>query len=149
MQRSNTKMAAVENNLLPPMVIDGSSNNGSNIFEEMKRLRVPSIAITVIEDGKIAWSQEYHLSIGDESHGQTADLSIFQAASISKVVNAVLALKVLVESGKLQLDEDINPYLKGWKIPNAGDFSEKVTLRRLLSHTADQCWWISWVLFFK
>lgn len=136
MQRSNDMKTVVENNLLPPMIVEGSTNNGKNIFEEMKRLHLPSIAITVIEDGKIAWSQEYHQSVSDDAHDQAADLSIFQAASISKSINAVLALKVLVESGEIGLDEDVNPYLKGWKIPNADDYSEKVTLRRLLSHTA-------------
>lgn len=136
MQRKDKMMSVVENNLLPPIVIEGSTNNGTNIFDQMKRWHVPSISITVIEDGKIAWSQEYHHATNDIEHDQSDNLSTFQAASISKTINAVLALKVLVESGKIGLDEDINPYLKGWKIPNAEDYSEKVTLRRLLSHTA-------------
>ncbi|MBA3603985.1 MAG: beta-lactamase family protein [Parachlamydiaceae bacterium] len=39
--------------------------------------------------------------------------------------------------GKISLDADVNVYLKRWKVPE-NDFtkSEKVTLRRLLSHTA-------------
>jgi CubicO group peptidase (beta-lactamase class C family) len=43
----------------------------------------------------------------------------------------------LVERGKLRLDEDANLRLKSWRIPD-GEFtrSERVTLRRLLSHTA-------------
>ena len=46
------------------------------------------------------------------------------------------ALK-LVEAGRLDLDADVNSYLKGWKVPgNAFTADKKVTLRGLLSHTA-------------
>ncbi len=43
----------------------------------------------------------------------------------------------LVEAGKLNLDDDVNSYLKNWKVP-ANTFTDqtKVTLRELLSHTA-------------
>jgi CubicO group peptidase (beta-lactamase class C family) len=62
--------------------------------------------------------------------------TLFQAASISKPVSALAILR-LVESGKLQLDQDVNEVLKSWKIPSNGFTSDmKVTLRRMLSHTA-------------
>jgi CubicO group peptidase (beta-lactamase class C family) len=42
-----------------------------------------------------------------------------------------------VEHGKLSLDENVNQQLKTWKVPeNEFTKSEKVTLRRLMSHTA-------------
>jgi CubicO group peptidase (beta-lactamase class C family) len=60
----------------------------------------------------------------------------FQAASISKPVSAMAALK-LVEMGKLNLDEDINKKLTSWKLPdNEFTAKEKVTLRRILTHRA-------------
>ena len=43
----------------------------------------------------------------------------------------------LVEQGTLSLDEDVNTKLKSWKVPeNEFTATEKVTLRRLVSHTA-------------
>jgi CubicO group peptidase (beta-lactamase class C family) len=43
----------------------------------------------------------------------------------------------LVEHGKLSLDENVNEKLKTWKVPeNEFTKNEKVTLRRLMSHTA-------------
>jgi CubicO group peptidase (beta-lactamase class C family) len=62
--------------------------------------------------------------------------TLFQAASISKPVAAMAAL-ALVGRGKLALDEDVNRKLVSWKVPE-NDFTkeEKVTLRRLLSHSA-------------
>ena len=62
--------------------------------------------------------------------------TLFQAGSISKPVAAAGAL-ALVEQGKLALDEDVNQKLKTWKVPDNGfTKTEKVTLRRLMSHTA-------------
>lgn len=60
----------------------------------------------------------------------------FQAASISKPVSAMAAL-YFVEQGKLALDEDVNRRLVSWKVPqNEYTKTEKVTLRRILSHSA-------------
>jgi CubicO group peptidase (beta-lactamase class C family) len=43
----------------------------------------------------------------------------------------------LVEEGKLALDEDVNDYLKSWKVPeNEYTKKEKVTVSQLMNHTA-------------
>jgi CubicO group peptidase (beta-lactamase class C family) len=61
---------------------------------------------------------------------------LFQAGSISKPVAALGALK-LVEKGKLKLDENVNDELVSWKLPeNEFTTDQKLTLRRLLSHSA-------------
>jgi len=61
---------------------------------------------------------------------------LFQAGSISKPVAATGAL-YLVEHGKLALDEDVNRKLVSWKVPeNEFTKDQKVTLRRLMSHSA-------------
>ncbi len=66
------------------------------------------------------------------SHPKT----LFQAASVSKTLTAFAALR-LVQQGKLKLDDDVNTKLLSWKVPdNAFTRTTKVTLRRLLSHTA-------------
>jgi CubicO group peptidase (beta-lactamase class C family) len=61
---------------------------------------------------------------------------LFQAGSVSKPVAALGALH-LVEDGRLSLDDDVNQWLKQWKVPE-NEFTKdaKVTLRRILSHSA-------------
>jgi CubicO group peptidase (beta-lactamase class C family) len=61
---------------------------------------------------------------------------LFQAASISKPVFALAVLRQ-VERGKLNLDANVNDYLKGWKLPD-NDFTHQkpVTLRETLTHSA-------------
>jgi CubicO group peptidase (beta-lactamase class C family) len=94
----------------------------------MGALHVPGVSVAIIDGYRIVWAHGYGEGITPETR--------FQAASISKPVAAMAALK-LVEEGKLSLDEDVNAKLKSWKVPeNQFTQQEKVTLRRLLSHSA-------------
>ena len=100
----------------------------------MAALHVRGVSIAVIHDGKVEWAKGYGVaSIGG---APVTPETLFQAASISKPVTAMAVLH-LVQTGKLNLDTDVNQYLKSWKVP-ANDFTKKtkITLRELLSHTA-------------
>lgn len=59
----------------------------------------------------------------------------FQVASLSKWPTAI-AVMTLVEQGKLDLDAPVSRYLTRWKLPPSEFDNNKVTIRRLLSHTA-------------
>jgi CubicO group peptidase (beta-lactamase class C family) len=62
--------------------------------------------------------------------------TLFEAQSISKPVAATATLR-LVEADRLSLDEDVNGHLRSWKVPeNRFNAQERVTLRRILSHSA-------------
>lgn len=58
--------------------------------------------------------------------------TMFQAASISKTVNAIAVL-MLVDEGRLNIDQPVNAQLQRWQLP--GPFGEGVTPSMLLSHT--------------
>jgi CubicO group peptidase (beta-lactamase class C family) len=101
----------------------------------MKAYNFPGMSIAVIEKCKIVEAKGYGvIEVGSNTPVTTHTL--YQAGSISKPVAATGALR-LVEQGKLSLDEDVNVKLKTWKVPE-NDFTktDKVTLRRLMSHTA-------------
>src|SRR6266849_5315300 len=94
-----------------------------------------AFSIAVIDNSQIAWAKGYGVTAAGSSTPVTVH-TIFQAASISKPVTATAALS-LVERGKLALDEDLNVKLIHWKVPeNELTKTEKVTLRRILSHSA-------------
>ena len=62
--------------------------------------------------------------------------TLFQAASVSKPVAALGALR-LVEQGKVSLDENINEKLRAWHLPeNRFTRQHPVTLRLILCHRA-------------
>jgi CubicO group peptidase (beta-lactamase class C family) len=100
----------------------------------MKAYNVPGLSIAVIDHYKIAWAKGYGV-IEAGSKTPVTPQTLFQAGSISKPVAATAAL-YLVQQGKLSLDEDVNKRLTSWKVPdNEFTKTEKVTLRRLMSHT--------------
>jgi CubicO group peptidase (beta-lactamase class C family) len=96
--------------------------------EAMDRLNVPSVSLALIDQDRIVFTRAY-------GAGVTAE-TIYQAASLSKFVAAVGAMR-LVDDERLELDDDVNDTLTSWKVPTNGfDTGHKVTLRGLLSMTA-------------
>jgi CubicO group peptidase (beta-lactamase class C family) len=125
----------VENSLMQQVVIEGDSVQHFTIEERMDRYKVPGLSIAVVDNWKIQWAKGYGYICFDTTKKVDAN-TMFQAASISKPVAALMALK-LVEEGKLALDEDVNNYLKTWKVETNKFTKERpVTLRGLLTHTA-------------
>ena len=105
------------------------------IRQFMDKFHISGLSIAVIDNYKIVWAKGFGVTEAGGKQPVTPS-TLFQAASISKPVAATGALW-LVEHGKLSLDENVNDKLKTWKVPD-NDFTktEKVTLRRLMSHTA-------------
>jgi CubicO group peptidase (beta-lactamase class C family) len=106
-----------------------------SLSERMVHYKVPAMSIAVLIDGKLAWARAY----GEAEKGSNRPIdtkTLFQAASLSKPVAAIAALR-LVDQGKLDLDLPVNRYLRSWKIPE-NEFTKQhdVTLRHLLSHRA-------------
>ena len=103
------------------------------IQSEMSKREIHGLSIAIIQDGKIEARAYGVIAPGGPS---VTTSTLFQAGSISKPVAATGALK-LVEAGRLSLDADVNEQLRSWKVPeNEFTTTQKVTLRRLLSHTA-------------
>lgn len=124
----------VESGLRHGAYVQGRAAQKFEIRARMKQLNVPGVSVVVIDGGRIDWARGYGITTEQGKPVRTETL--FQAASISKPVAAMAAMR-LVEQGKLSLDEDVNVKLRSWKVPE-NEFlkPEKVTLRRLLSHTA-------------
>ena len=128
-------IGTIEDNLLPSIIIEGEESNGFSITERMNYYRVPGVSIAFLNRGEIIWARGYGYTSFDSIKAVDKN-TLFQAASISKPVAAMAALS-LVEEGKIGLDEDVNQYLKSWQVEeNIFTEREKVTLRRILSHTA-------------
>ncbi|MBD8529833.1 MULTISPECIES: serine hydrolase [unclassified Massilia] len=128
----DAEIARVERGLGAPVVLAGAAAPSRTLADEMARLHVPGVSIALIRGGKIAWTRGYGLAYPG-GPAITPD-TLFQAASISKPVTAMAALR-MAQEGRLALDAGIEPLLTGWKLP-AADGAALVTPRRLLSHTA-------------
>jgi len=122
----------IEAGLRPAVAIEGQPVPMHTLAAEMQRLHVPGVSIALIRDGKIAWAKGY--GVAYENGPAITPATLFQAASISKPVSALAALR-MVDAKQLDLDADIDTELTSWKLPPGPDNSH-ATLRQLLSHTA-------------
>jgi CubicO group peptidase (beta-lactamase class C family) len=99
------------------------------VFSYWDRPGSPGAALAVTIDGELAYAKGYgmaNLEYGLPIIKET----IFHVASVSKQFTA-MAVMLLVEEGRLSLDEDIHTYL-----PELPDFGHKITLAHLLHHTS-------------
>jgi CubicO group peptidase (beta-lactamase class C family) len=120
--------------LIPPVLVQGEAPVRPRLSDRMAELHLPGASIAVIHNGAIEWARGFGVTrVGGPS---VTAKTLFQAASISKPVTALAVLR-LVQAGQLDLDTDVNRYLKSWKIPS-NTFTEEhpVTLRELLTHSA-------------
>jgi CubicO group peptidase (beta-lactamase class C family) len=130
---TETHIRNIENGILPDPKRSHGSSGPMKLSERMAFYHVPGVSIAFIHDGKIDWARGFGVTrLGGSP---ITPETLFQSGSISKPVAAMAAL-ALVQAGKLDLDADVNQYLKTWKIPS-NEFTEKrrVTLRALLAHT--------------
>jgi CubicO group peptidase (beta-lactamase class C family) len=126
---------SVENGLMPAVQIKGRPIQKRTLAERMKAMQVRGVSLAVIHNFQIDWASGYGI-LDDSSKKPVNTSTLFQAGSISKPV-AVTAAMRLVELDKANLDEDVNARLKSWKLPeNEFTKTEKVTLRRTMSHSA-------------
>ncbi len=134
------RAALVEKGLRAAGRVTGQTDSAYTMEERMRYWHVPGVSLAIIEDNRIVFARGYGVTeFGGTKRVDTTTL--FQAGSISKPVFATAALK-LVEQGVLMLDEDVNTKLVSWKVPaSAFNSTEKVTLRRLLTHSAGLTVW--------
>jgi len=93
-----------------------SNNKGNAVF-------------ALLEDGAVRGI--HAVSVGDAVNTDT----VFQTASLSKWITA-WGVMALVQEGKVDLDAPVSKYLTRWSLPESTFDNNKVTVRRLLSHTA-------------
>ncbi len=97
-----------------------------DLADALRALKIPSVSIALIDHGTLARARAY---------GDATTRTRYQAASLSKLVTAIGALR-LVQQGRLDLDRDVNDELASWQVPRSDLAREhKVTLRGLLSMT--------------
>jgi len=128
------RIARVESQV-PPVEIAGEAPIALTIQQWMDTFKVSGLSLAVFDQHEIVWAKTYGVKQAGSSDPVTLD-TLFQAGSISKPVTAMAALH-FVEAGRWTLDENINDRLISWKVPeNEFTKEQKVTLRRLLSHTS-------------
>lgn len=108
---------------------DSFSSRVDSIFEEFDSPEVPGCAVGVIQAGQYVLAKGY--GSANLEHGIPIDAdSVFRIGSVSKQFTA-LAIAILADQGKLDLDADVHAYL-----PDLREYDVKVTIRQMLHHTS-------------
>jgi len=94
----------------------------------MEREHIPGLSLLVVKDGKIVRAEGYGLSNVELQVPAKAE-TIYQSGSVGKQF-AATAVMMLVEEGKIVLDDPLTKYF-----PEAAASWADVTVRNLLSHT--------------
>jgi len=100
----------------------------------MEKHHVPGVAISLVKDGKQLFAKGYGYANLDTGKPVHADETLFRIASISKLFTWIAVMQQ-VEEGKIDIDTDVNQYLKKFKIPDTFP-GRPVTMRHLMTHTA-------------
>lgn len=139
-QSAKPDPSRIEHGLRPTVRLVGRADTSFDILERMRFYHVPGVSVAVVDGDRVAWAKGFGVkAFGGADAVDTSTL--FLAGSISKPVFATGLLR-LVEEGKLDLDRDVNEYLRSWHLPESPFTREqKVTLRRILSHNAGLTVW--------
>lgn len=100
----------------------------------MKRYEIPGCSVALVKDGEIIWIEAY----GYADVGSRRALTVDTPMSVQSITKSVTAwgIMLLAEKGLIDLDAPVSQYLKSWQFPPSGYPINKITIRRLLSHTA-------------
>jgi len=103
------------------------------IENQMGSMDIPAATVSIVKDGKVVFAKGYGYADAARTIRVTADKTLFRPGSTSKLFTWTAVMQ-LVEQGKLDLNADVNTYLKSFQIPDT--FDEPITLTHILTHTA-------------
>ena len=106
--------------------MDGTVNT------ELKAHHIPGATVAVVKDGKIIFAKGYGYADISKRKAVVANQTLFRVGSVSKLF-IWTAVMQLAEQGKLDLDADVNIYLKDFQIP--ATYPRPITLKDLMTHT--------------
>lgn len=127
------KIKAVENNLSGWVKLQ-DGNSTWNLQDRIKFHNIHGVSVAVIHNYKIHWARGYGFADTADTRPVSTN-TLFQAASISKSLNAMGVLQ-LADKKLIDIHQNINEYLRSWKFPEDSLTSKtKLTTAHLLSHT--------------
>ncbi|HEY7639827.1 MAG TPA: serine hydrolase domain-containing protein [Steroidobacteraceae bacterium] len=100
---------------------------------EMKAGPVAGAVVIVVKDGQVFFQKGYGYEDVDKQVPVDPAQTLFRPGSVSKLFTWTSIMQ-LVEQGKLDLDADVNTYLKDFKIK--ATYPQPITLRNIMTHTA-------------
>ena len=111
---------------------------------------IPGAVIEIKKDGQVIYKRAYgYAQKYDYSHHvltppeEMTTEHLFDIASLTKVIGTTTSIMLLVDRGKLKVDDPVSKYIKAFGTPD----KKEITIRHLLTHTAGLYEW--YPLFYR
>lgn len=98
----------------------------------MPAQEIPAAVVAVVKDGQLLFSRGYGFADREKRTPVDPARTLFRPGSVSKLFTWTAVMQ-LHERGQLDLDADVNTYLKDFQIP--ATFPEPITMKHLMTHT--------------
>lgn len=125
---SNSANPDIHNPIQVKAFVDGI------VLPLMKKNHSPSGVVTLMKNDKVIFSNGYGFQDIEQQILVDAESTIFRIGSISKLFTWVAVMQQ-VEKGNLDLDTNVNEYLKQFQLEDSWP-GQPVTMRHIMSHTA-------------
>jgi CubicO group peptidase (beta-lactamase class C family) len=91
----------------------------------------PGASVVVGRKGAAVWEKGFgHLGWTDDAASVVPERSIYDLASLTKVIGTTTAVMILFDEGKIRLDDPVSKYIPEF----SGGLKDRVTIRMLLEH---------------
>ncbi|UUX91172.1 serine hydrolase domain-containing protein [Methanoplanus endosymbiosus] len=129
-------------NAAVPSVNDSSGFGLTDIekfFDEavpvgLAKYNIPGATVSAVQDGELVFTKGYGYSDIAGKSPVISDETLFHIGSITKLFTWTSIMQ-LVEDGVIDLDADVNIYLRDFSIPDTYP-GEPITMRDLMTHSA-------------
>jgi uncharacterized protein YbbC (DUF1343 family)/CubicO group peptidase (beta-lactamase class C family) len=102
------------------------------INQEISNKRLPGAVVFVGRKGRIVWHKSYGSRALEPSQEAMTPDTIFDLASLTKVVATATSIMILVERGKLRLSDPVSLHIPELK----GEGRDRITIEQLLTHVS-------------
>jgi uncharacterized protein YbbC (DUF1343 family)/CubicO group peptidase (beta-lactamase class C family) len=100
------------------------------ITDEIAKRRLPGAVVLVSRKGRMVWQKSYGSRTVEPKRELMTVETIFDVASLTKVVATATSIMILVERGKVRLNDPVSLYIPELK----GEGRENITIEQLLIH---------------
>lgn len=99
---------------------------------EIANRRLPGAVVFVGRKGRVVWHKSYGARVVEPAREAMSVDTIFDVASLTKVVATATSIMILVERGKVRLSDPVSRHIPELK----GEGRERVTIEQLLTHVS-------------
>lgn len=102
------------------------------IDDAIQKKELPGAVVLVGHRGRIVWRKAYgSRAVEPQREAMTAD-TIFDLASLTKIVATATSIMILIERGEVRLSDPVTKFIPEMK----GDRRDSITIEQLLTHTS-------------